>query len=270
MMTSERRPDEPAPESRADSGVLAEWFADGDASDEVQALRAWVAGLSSELAEARRARDEALAALSVASAEIGELRGRLAQLTSAPLAAAIPLILGADLSPPGDQQTATGPGEPNSLPAMAAVNAAKCQAAWEADGEITAEMVEAWASTPLLSPTALAASAVPSGREPADGPLPGAGLATIPMPDAGSTVVAGGVAADSPGPPSASGARIIAPPDAAVPASPEHPPMAAGQDAVALPRAARAGRRLRVLAIVALGLALVTVAAISAAARLTS
>jgi hypothetical protein len=78
MMTVERPTDQAVGESPTQNAALGEWFADSDAPEEVQALRAWVAGLSSELAQARRERDEAQAGLTAATAEIAELRGRLA------------------------------------------------------------------------------------------------------------------------------------------------------------------------------------------------
>ena len=105
MMTAERPSDDAAVASPAESAALGEWFADGAAPEEVQALRAWVAGLSHELAEARRARDEAQQALLAAMADIAALRGRLAELDSAPpplSAAATHSGEGADVSPYGE------------------------------------------------------------------------------------------------------------------------------------------------------------------------
>src|SRR4051794_38143881 len=79
MMTADQ-PAEPAQRvPPGEEGALGEWFDDPDVPEEVQALRAWVAGLSNELAQARRERDEVQQALYTALAEIAQLRGVIAQ-----------------------------------------------------------------------------------------------------------------------------------------------------------------------------------------------
>src|SRR3954452_23009372 len=79
MMTA----DQPANDAQAappgEHAALGEWFDDPDVPEEVQALQAWVAGLSNELADVRRERDGVQQALYTALAEIAQLRRVIAQ-----------------------------------------------------------------------------------------------------------------------------------------------------------------------------------------------
>ncbi|HZR98505.1 MAG TPA: hypothetical protein VFE37_07355 [Chloroflexota bacterium] len=102
-------------EPPSEGAALAAWFDDSSASDEVQALRAWVAGLSNQLAQARRERDEAQQALAAAHAESAELRRALAEADAhapAPLGAAPPpagesVPTATPAAPPADVEAST-------------------------------------------------------------------------------------------------------------------------------------------------------------------
>lgn len=105
---------DPAPQGAA----LAGWFDDSSAPEEVQALRAWVAGLSAELRQARAERDAARQALAAAHAEIARLQTELATLRAA----------GAPAPPAPAAPPTPRPHTPNEL--------------------ITVELPEAWAAGP--------------------------------------------------------------------------------------------------------------------------
>jgi hypothetical protein len=146
MMTAERPPDDAALAPPPESAALAEWFDDPEASEELQALRAWVAGLSNELAQARRERDEVQQALYAALAEIAQLREAIAQADLA-----LPLTVPA--APAGISPLA--PGEPaEQNPASSApgdaVKPGSGRLALD-DSEITAELIEAWGKAPAAS-----------------------------------------------------------------------------------------------------------------------
>ena len=156
-------------EQPSQGAALAEWFDDTTASEEVQALRAWVAGLSGELAQARQDRDEAQRALQAALAELDRLRAELAEVAVRRAEAAQAEVGAAErpaavaeagAAPPAapavDAGGAPGP-LPDRLPSEAPqatlptdLTAARRSRADQASDEITVEVLEAWAATPAV------------------------------------------------------------------------------------------------------------------------
>src|SRR4051794_23820818 len=153
MMTADQPADDAQRVPPGEEGALGEWFDDPDVPEEVQALRAWVAGLSNELAQARRERDAVQQALYTSLAEIAQLRGLIAQTDMgllppsgrAPLASAPPRPLVAsrrvaaepDVAPAAVSATppALG-GDERAVPVDEALR--------HDQSEITAEMIDAW------------------------------------------------------------------------------------------------------------------------------
>src|SRR5688500_1046189 len=145
-------------EQPSPGAALAEWFDDTSASEEVQALRAWVAGLSGELAQARQDRDEAQRALQAALAELDRLRAELAEVAVRRAEAAQAEVglaeRPAPLAEAGATQAAAAAadadGAPGSLPSEAPratpptdLAAARRSRTGHSSDEITVEVLEA-------------------------------------------------------------------------------------------------------------------------------
>jgi hypothetical protein len=172
MMTADQPAEDARPVPPGEEGVLGEWFDDPDVPEEVQALRAWVAGLSNELAQARRERDEVQQALYAALAEVAQLRGVIAQ---ADVGLLPPSVLALPTSTP--PRFSESPG--STAPAPAAASARPPARADDEppsraqdvlphdDTEITAEMIDAWASEAAVPSSG--ATARP-GRQVAEAP----------------------------------------------------------------------------------------------------
>src|SRR5579883_3104896 len=163
MMPVDQPPQNAECEPPGEAASLSAWFDDSSAPEEVQALRAWVAGLSNELAEARRQREEAQQALGAALAEIAQLRGALADAGSRAAESH------ASAPPPASAARTDRPPAATPSPAESGLAAPNGEQATGDATEITAELIEAWARTPAASQPA-AAPEPPAAPPPEESP----------------------------------------------------------------------------------------------------